>query len=129
VRVAYYVVLAAVLTWTNMWVVFLLYWFLPLVTVLQVIVRWGAICEHKYNLVNPSVPESTPLIIPRWWESILLPNLNFTYHIYHHWYPRIPFSKLPQVHRIFRREGLLIEENVFHGYIPYLRYILGWQRK
>jgi fatty acid desaturase len=71
------------------------------------------------------VAESTPIIIPRWWERLLLPNLNFTYHIYHHWYPRIPFIYLTDVHAIFDREGLVENKNVFHGYVPYLRYLLG----
>ena len=34
-------------TWFNAWAEFLIFWLLPLATVLQVIVRWGAICEHK----------------------------------------------------------------------------------
>jgi fatty acid desaturase len=128
IRVGFYVALASVLTAAHAWHWYLLFWILPLVTVLQVIVRWGAICEHKYNLVNPSVPESTPLIIPRWWEALLLPNLNFTYHIYHHWFPKIPFAQLPAVHRLFERHGLVNRDHVFFGYGSYLRHILGARR-
>ena len=103
---------------------FLIYWFLPLATILQAIVRWGAICEHKYNLINPTLIGSTPLIELKWWESFLLPNLSFTLHIYHHWYPAIPFSKLPNVHKIFKREGLVNEKNTFHGYGEYLNSLI-----
>ena len=123
-RLAFYAVAAIVLTATNLWAVFLIYWLLPLATVLQVIVRWGAICEHKYNLINPSLPESTPIIELRWWDKLLLPNLNFTMHIYHHWYPRVPYADLPRVHEIYKREGLVADENVFHGYWAYLRFLL-----
>jgi hypothetical protein len=35
---------------------FLLYWLLPLLTIMQVIVRWGAICEHHYF---PGIPFSS----------------------------------------------------------------------
>jgi fatty acid desaturase len=129
VRLAYYALWAALLTWMGWWPEFLLYWFLPLATVLQVIVRWGAICEHKYNLIDPTLEESTPIIEPQWWERILLPNLNFTLHVYHHLYPVVPYSKLPRVHEIFRREGLLNEANVFRGYGAYLRFILGKARR
>jgi fatty acid desaturase len=125
VRLLYYAAWAAFLTWAQLWVVFLIYWLLPLATVLQLIVRWGAICEHKYNLIDPSLGESTPIIEPRWWERLLLPNLNFTLHVYHHYYPVIPYAKLPRVHEIFRREGLVNEANVFRGYWPYLRLLLG----
>jgi fatty acid desaturase len=45
-RVAYYAAFAGALTVLGVWPCFLLYWILPLLTVLQVIVRWGALCEH-----------------------------------------------------------------------------------
>lgn len=124
VRLAFYAGLAGVLTATQAWGVFLLYWIVPLLTVLQAIVRWGAICEHKYNLPNASIAESSPIIVPRWWEKLLLPNLNFTLHPYHHYFPGVSFSQLPKVHSIFCREGLIDERQVFHGYAAYLKYLV-----
>jgi fatty acid desaturase len=123
VRPGYFVVVATALTLTNAWGLFLLYWLLPILTVSQLIVRWGAICEHKYNLPGASVPESTPLILLSWWERLLLPNLNFAMHPYHHFFPGISFSRLPRVHDIYCREGLVNLENVFFGYGAYLRFI------
>ena len=124
-RLGFYVAVAAALTVTQTWTYFLLYWIVPIVTVLQVIVRWGAICEHRYNLVDPSMQESTPLITPRWWEALLMPNLNFSLHVYHHWYPSIPFNKLPQVHKIYVESGLVNKEHVFDGYIDYLMFLVA----
>ena len=124
-RLIEYGAIATALTLTGTWVYFLLYWLLPLLTVMQVIVRWGAICEHKYNLINPTLGESTPMIQPRWWEMLILPNLNFNLHIYHHWYPAIPFRKLPQVHRLYQREGLVKEQNMFRGYVAFLKSLLS----
>jgi fatty acid desaturase len=129
VRPAYYLVAAAIFTATGSWHIFLLFWLLPLVTVGQVIVRLGAISEHKYNLPNASVEESSPLIIPVWWEKLLLPNLNFTLHAYHHFFPGIAFCHLPKVHRIFRREGLVNEAHVFHGYLPFLRFMVTQEKR
>jgi fatty acid desaturase len=124
-RLLYYAILIGLLVGTRTWPRFLAYWVLPLLTAFQVIVHWAAICEHKYDLINPSIPASTPFIRPRWWESIVLPNLNFhAYHVYHHWYPAIPYTRLPAVHELFRREGLVNEQNVFRGYHTYLRYIV-----
>jgi fatty acid desaturase len=122
-RVLYYLALGGAITILHGWAIVGIYWLLPLFTYLQLIVRWGAICEHKYNLVHPTVAESTPIIIPRWWEQVLLPNLNFTYHIYHHWYPRIPYVHLTSVHRVFCREGLVNEQQVFDGYVAYMKYL------
>ena len=124
VRWGFYACLVGVLTATHAWGVFLLYWVVPLLTVFQVIVRWGAICEHKYNLLHASIAESSPIIMPRWWEKLLLPNLNFTLHPYHHFFPGVSFSMLPKVHAIFCREGLIDDSRVFHGYAAYLKYLI-----
>jgi fatty acid desaturase len=125
VRPVYFVVLAAVLTLTHAWPLFLLYWILPILTVSQLIVRWGAICEHKYNLPGAKVTESTPLIVLSWWERLLLPNLNFAMHPYHHFFPGVSFSNLPAIHAIYVREGLTDPKNVFRGYGAYLRFIVA----
>ena len=125
VRPLYFVVLAITLTLTGAWGMFLLYWILPIATVSQVIVRWGAICEHKYNLPGASVAESTPLIVLSWWERLLLPNLNFAMHPYHHYFPGVSFSLLPRIHEIYCREELVNHQNVFRGYLAYLRFITG----
>ena len=57
-RPVYYLIAAALLTLTGTWDLFLLYWVLPLFTVFQVIVRWGAVCEHQYNRLDASVQET-----------------------------------------------------------------------
>ncbi len=123
-RAAFYVTLAAVLTWLGAWHVFLAYWIVPLVTMLPLIVRLGAVTEHVYGYRGAGVIETTPLILLRWWEKLLLPNLNFTMHAYHHFYPGISFCNLPKVHDVFRREGLVDETQAFFGYWAYLRWLM-----
>lgn len=124
VRFCYYACFAALFTYYHLWEVFILYWVIPLVVVLQVIVRLGALCEHKYDIWHAEPQNSTPLIIPSWWEKILLPNLNFTYHIYHHIYPNISCAKLPDVHRIYQEAGLVRENCIFHGCLAYIKYLM-----
>jgi fatty acid desaturase len=124
-RPTYYLGLAALLTATGTWGIFLLYWVLPLVTITQLIIRWGAVCEHQYNRPGASVQETSPLIVLKWWERLLLPNLNFTYHIYHHYFPGISFSQLPKVHAAFVKYGLVDDSAVFYGYWSYLRFLLS----
>ena len=53
-----------------------------------------------------------------------MPNLNFAMHPYHHYFPGVAFSKLPVVHEIYLREGLIEERHVFHGNFAYLRYLV-----
>ena len=124
IRLIFYGSVAVALTATNTWHLFLLYWLLPLVTVFQLIVRWGGVCEHKYNLRNAAIGESSPIIVPRWWEMLLLPNLNFTLHPYHHLFPGVSYSHLPRVHQIFCSAGLIDDTRVFYGYGAYLKYLL-----
>ncbi len=123
-RPTFYLLIAAILTYTQTWFFFLLYWILPLTTVFTAIVRLIAITEHNYNLPPASsVVETTPLILQKWWEKLLLPNLNFTLHIYHHYHPSVAHCNLPKVHEIYQREQLVNESNVFHGYWAYLKYL------
>jgi fatty acid desaturase len=127
-KAGYFVVLAAVLTAVGGWSVFLLYWVLPLATVLQAIVRWGALCEHRYGIEGASVDDTSPVILPHWWERLILPNLNFTLHPYHHHFPAVAFPNLPRLHAIFAREELVRSDQVFDGYAAYLRHLLAGSR-
>ena len=123
VRPLFFILVMAALALTGTWMYFLLFWVVPLLTVTQVLVRWGAICEHEYNRPEASVAESTPLIVLSWWEKLLIPNLNFSLHTYHHFFPGIAFSNLPKVHAIYEREGLLEEANIFHGNWAYFKFL------
>jgi fatty acid desaturase len=123
VRPGYYGLIAAALTYSGTWAIFALYWIVPLVTVFPAIVRLGAITEHIYDLPGATVVQSSPLMLPKWWEKLLLPNLNFSLHPYHHYYPGVSFGNLPKVHRIFQEEKLVDERYVFHGYWEYLAYL------
>jgi fatty acid desaturase len=125
VRPGLYLAVAAVFTVTGSWSLFLVYWLLPLITVMQAIIRLGAISEHRYNLENASVEDTSPIIEPTWWEGLILTNLNFTLHPYHHYFPGISYSYLPKVHKIFCREGLVDESRIFRGYWPYLKFLVG----
>jgi fatty acid desaturase len=125
VRPTYYVTAAVLLTLVGGWGAFLLYWLLPLLTVMQALLRFEAICEHQYGLAAARVEDSTPLIILPWWQRLLIPDLNFGMHVYHHYYPSVPFCDLPKVHRIFEREGLVHDGHVFYGYGGIVKTVLA----
>jgi fatty acid desaturase len=86
---------------------FLLLWTLPLVTVLQVILRFRAVLEH-----GAVTDTSTPLCAARtnlppraiaWW---LFPH-HVHYHIEHHLYPSVPMYRLAECHRRLKDRGAL----------------------
>jgi fatty acid desaturase len=123
VRPVFLLGLIAALTYVGGWLYFLLYWMLPLLTIMPVIMRWGAICEHEYNVYDVAVTSTTPIIFQSWWEKLLIPNLNFGLHPYHHFFPGVSFTNLPKVHDIFVREGLVREQGVFRGSAKYMAFI------
>jgi fatty acid desaturase len=122
-RIGYYSVLAAVLTYVQGWTVFLIYWVAPILTITQLLVRWIAVCEHKYNQENGDLLLTTPLLRLKPWQRVLLPDLNFAMHVYHHAHAGVSFSNLPRVHAIYQREGLVDESAVFDGQGAYLKYL------
>jgi fatty acid desaturase len=123
VRPLFLLALIGVITYVGGWLYFLVYWMLPLLTIMPVIMRWGAICEHEYNGYDVPVISSTPIIFQSWWEKLLIPNLNFGLHPYHHFFPGVSFANLPKVHDIFVREGLVREQGVFRGSASYMKFI------
>lgn len=52
VRLLYYGVIIGLSVWLGFWKLLLLLWLLPLLFVMPVIVRFSAICEHKYNVMT-----------------------------------------------------------------------------
>ncbi|MEO8279421.1 MAG: fatty acid desaturase [Ideonella sp.] len=123
-RLVFFAIVAAVLTVTHSWIPFLIYWVIPLLTVTQLFVRWIAVIEHQYNMPNASVHAVTPLIRLKWWQKIVLPDLNFAQHVYHHMHPGVSFSNLPKVHEIYKAEGFVDESAIFHGQGSFLRYLV-----
>lgn len=123
-RIGFFLVLVATLTFLGGWTTFLLYWIAPLLTVAQLMIRWIAVAEHEYN-VEGSVLETTPIIQLTWWQRVVFPDLNFGYHIYHHMHPGVSFSELPKVHAIYKNEGLVDESAIFKGQGAYLKYLIG----
>lgn len=121
VRVVFWLIIAGVLFAIDGWKYFFLYWMVPILTVTQCLVRLGALSEHKYNVSSSELNDSTHLIVLSWWEKLLLPNLNFTLHHYHHMYPGLAFSALPVVHRMYVDAGLVHEENILRGYGDFFR--------
>ena len=123
-RLVFFAVLATVLTLVHGWTAFLIYWVAPLLTVTQLFVRWIAVIEHKYNVENAVVHDVTPLIRLTWWQKIILPDLNFAMHVYHHMHPGVSFSQLPKIHQIYKDAGFVNEEAIFNGQGAFVRYLV-----
>ena len=102
---------AAVWGWAGLaWYAVL--WALPLVTVLQPVLRLRAICEH-----GATTDFSSPLTAARTNRSggnavnllgrVLLFPHHVNYHLEHHLYPAVPHYHLPRLHRLLAEKGAL----------------------
>ena len=87
-------------------------WLLPLLTVLQPILRLRAVCEH--GAVTDLSSPLTAARSNRTWGSatnwlgrfFLFPH-HVNYHLEHHLYPAVPHYRLPVLHRILQEKGAL----------------------
>jgi fatty acid desaturase len=105
--VAVYFGLLAASIATGTWRWFLILWVLPLVTVLQLMLRLRAVCEHGAvtDLSTPLRAARTTLApLPLRW--LLFPHAVF-YHVEHHLYPSVPHYRLRDCHQALRAAGLL----------------------
>jgi len=56
--------------------------------------------EEEYGITRTTIPTLL--------ESIFVLPCNVGYHIEHHWYPSVPFYRLPDLHQqLMSREGFL----------------------
>jgi fatty acid desaturase len=92
-------------------------WLLPLVTVLQPILRLRAICEHGAvrDLSSPLTAarcNRTTGALSNWLARALLFPHHVNYHLEHHLYPAVPHYNLPLLHRILADKGALGDAEV-----------------
>jgi fatty acid desaturase len=86
---------------------YLVLWMLPLVTVVQAILRLRAIAEHgaTTDFSSPLTAARTNLG-PAWLRWALFPH-NVNYHVEHHLYASVPQYNLPRLHAEMKRQGML----------------------
>jgi fatty acid desaturase len=86
---------------------YLVLWVLPLLTVIQLILRLRAVCEHGAvtDLSSPLTAARTNLA-PWYVRWMLFPH-SVNYHVEHHLYPGVPHYRLRDLHLELKRRGIL----------------------
>ena len=87
-------------------------WLLPLLTVLQPILRLRAIAEHAAvtDLSSPLTAarcNRTSGSLGNWFARSLIFPHHVNYHLEHHLYPAVPHYHLPALHRLLLGKGAL----------------------
>jgi fatty acid desaturase len=87
-------------------------WLLPMLTVLQPILRLRAICEHGavHDLTSPLTAarsnRSGGDLCSVLGRALLFPH-HVNHHLEHHLYPAVPHYRLPALHRLLAEKGAL----------------------
>jgi fatty acid desaturase len=108
---------------TGLWRWYLLLWILPEVTVLQVLLRLRAVCEHGAPRSTDSPLRAARTTLPSRWVSWLVFPHNVHFHIEHHLYPSVPHYRLRECHERLRAAGVLDDAEVSPGFVATLRKI------
>jgi fatty acid desaturase len=105
--IAFHLTALLVFAWSGYLLQYLVLWVLPLVTVVQAILRLRAIAEHgaTTDFSSPLTAARTT-VAPAWLEWLIFPH-QVNYHIEHHLYASVPHYNLPALHREMRAHGVL----------------------
>jgi fatty acid desaturase len=105
--IAVHLALLVFFAWSGYLVQYLVLWILPLVTVVQAILRLRAIAEHgaTTDFSSPLTAARTN-VAPAWLEWLIFPH-QVNYHVEHHLYASVPHYNLPALHAEMVRRGLL----------------------
>jgi fatty acid desaturase len=105
--IVFHAIALLLVSWQGWLVEYLVLWILPLVTVVQAILRLRAIAEHgaTTDFSSPLTAARTN-IAPAWIEWLIFPH-HVNYHIEHHLYASVPHYRLPALHKEMKARGLL----------------------
>ena len=110
--IAFHIMALALFAWSGYLVQYLVLWVLPLVTVVQAILRLRAIAEHgaTTDFSSPLTAARTN-VLPAWLAWLIFPH-RVNYHIEHHLYASVPHYNLPKLHGEMTRENMLDDAEV-----------------
>ncbi len=99
-RYGFYAAVIAVFAWCGALHLLLMYWFVPFFTWMIMIFRVRSIAEHSAIEGRANAYAQTRSTRASMLEHVFVAPKNVNYHIEHHFYPSVPFYRLPQLHRV-----------------------------
>jgi fatty acid desaturase len=105
--IVFHLALLLVFAWSGYLLQYLVLWILPLVTVVQAILRLRAIAEHgaTTDFSSPLTAARTN-VAPAWLEWLIFPH-SVNYHIEHHLYASVPHYNLRALNQEMTSRGML----------------------
>lgn len=125
-RYAFYAVAVATFAWFGALHLLLMYWFVPLFTWLIMIFRIRSIAEHSAIDGSGRAYSQTRSTRASLLEHIFVAPKNVNYHIEHHFFPSVPFYRLPDLHRtLMSKPEFKDSVHVTRSYLGVLRECLA----
>ncbi|MBF2754565.1 MAG: fatty acid desaturase family protein [Gammaproteobacteria bacterium AqS3] len=100
---------------------YLLMWWVPMLTWYSYIYRIRNIAEHGGTEETDNALQNTRTTLAPWWSLWPVAPMNVNYHIEHHLYPLVPWYNLPRVHQMLIDAGHGPDMNLVPGYTSVLR--------
>lgn len=97
-RLAFYVIVLGTLLGAGCGKVLVLYWIVPFFTWLVLIMRIRSIAEHFAITSGTGAYHQTRTTYAGLLVRLFIAPKNVNYHIEHHFFPSVPFFRLPQLH-------------------------------
>src|SRR5258708_14877782 len=109
---------------------FALYWVIPLFTWLVMIMRVRSIAEHSALGDGDAAYAQTRTTRAAWLERIFLAPKNVNYHLEHHFFPSVPFHRLPKLHALLlTKPGFSAGAHMTGSYWAVLRESVGGESR
>lgn len=125
-RYGFYAAVVATFAWFGALHLLLMYWVVPLFTWLIVIFRVRSIAEHSAIEGRANTYAQTRSTRASVFDHVFVAPKNVNYHIEHHFYPSVPFYRLPELHRVLMSKADFKESvHVTRGYLGVLRECVG----
>ena len=125
-RYGFYAAVIAVFAWFGALHLLLMYWFVPLFTWLIAIFRVRSIAEHSAIEGRANAYAQTRSTRASVLEHVFVAPKNVNYHIEHHFYPSVPFYRLPELHRVLMSKSEFKDSvHLTRSYLGVLRECLG----
>ena len=99
-RYGFYAAVLGVVAYFGALEAFALYWIVPMFTWLVLIMRIRSIAEHHAIDEPQTAYPRTRTTHANLLERILIAPKNVNYHIEHHFFPSVPFYRLPELHAL-----------------------------
>jgi fatty acid desaturase len=121
-RYGFYAAVIVIFAWFGALHLLLMYWIVPLFTWLIVIFRIRSIAEHSAIEGRANAYAQTRSTRASLLEHIFVAPKNVNYHIEHHFYPSVPFYRLPELHRVLMSKSEFKDSvHVTRSYLGVLR--------